>query len=72
MEQGQQGDVEIEFTVDRKGNVTGLQLLTGPARRSWTRPGSACSQQNQLPPFPPGTKSDHVTVDATMHFELIP
>ena len=28
-EQGQQGSVEIEFTVDRKGNVTGLHLLNG-------------------------------------------
>ena len=71
-EQGQQGDVRIEFTVDRQGNVTGLRLLSGSGSTFLDQAWLGLFQQNQLPPFPAGTKADHVTVDATMHFELIP
>jgi protein TonB len=71
-EQGQQGSVEIEFTVDRKGNVTGLHLLNGSGSAFLDQAWLGMFAQNRLPPFPPGTKSDHITVDATMHYELIP
>lgn len=72
VEQEQQGNVRIEFTVDRKGNVTGLRLLGSSGSPFLDQAWLGLFAQNQLPPFPPGTKSDHVTVDATMHFELIP
>jgi protein TonB len=70
-EQDQQGDVRIEFTVDRQGNVTGLRLLSSSGSTFLDQAWLGLFQQNQLPPFPTGTKADHVTVDATMHFELI-
>lgn len=70
-EQGQQGYVRIEFTVDRQGNVTGLRLLSSSGSAFLDQAWLGLFQQNQLPPFPAGTKADHVTVDATMHFELI-
>jgi protein TonB len=70
-EQGQQGYVRIQFTVDRQGNVTGLRLLGSSGSPFLDQAWLGLFQQNQLPPFPPGTKADHVTVDATMHFELI-
>jgi periplasmic protein TonB len=71
LEQDQQGDVRIEFTVDRQGNVTGLRLLNGSGSTFLDQAWLGLFAQNQLPPFPTGTKADHVTVDATMHFEII-
>jgi periplasmic protein TonB len=70
-EQGQQGDVRIEFTVDRQGNVTGLRLLDSSGSPFLDQAWLGLFEQNQLPPFPAGTKANHVTIDATMHFELI-
>jgi periplasmic protein TonB len=71
VEQGQQGNVEIEFTVDRAGNVTGLHLLGSSGSPFLDQAWLGLFEENKLPPFPPGTKSDHVTIDATMHFELV-
>ena len=71
LEQNQQGDVKIEFTVDRAGNVTGLHMLSGSGSPFLDQAWLGLFAQNQLPPFPPGAKSDHVMVDATMHFEII-
>ena len=70
-EQNQQGTVEIEFTVDRKGNVTGLHMLNGSGSpfldQAWL---GLFANGAQLPPFPPGTTADHTTVDATMQYIL--
>jgi len=71
LEQNQQGNVQIEFTVDRAGNVTGLHLLNGSGSPFLDGAWLGLFADNTLPAFPPGTKADHVTVDATMHFELI-
>ncbi len=70
-EQGQQGNVEIEFTVDRHGNVTGLHMLSSSGSNFLDLAWLGLFQGVKLPPFPPGTKSDHITVDATMQYELI-
>jgi protein TonB len=71
IENNQQGAVEIEFTVDRAGNVTGLHMLSSSGSTFLDQAWLGLFADNTLPPFPPGSKSDHVTVDATMHFELI-
>jgi len=71
VEQNQQGNVEIEFTVDRAGNVTGLHMLGSSGSPFLDQAWLGLFADNTLPAFPPGTKADHVTVDATMHFELI-
>ena len=71
-EQNQQGSVEIAFTVDRHGNVTGLHLLNGSGSPFLDQAWLGLFQGAQLPPFPPGTKDDHTTVDAIMHYELVP
>jgi periplasmic protein TonB len=70
-EQGQQGTAEIEFTVDRHGNVTGLRLLNSSGYQFLDLAWLGLFQGVQLPPFPPGTSSDHITVDATMQYELV-
>ena len=69
-EQGQQGTAEIEFTVDRQGNVSGLKLLSSSGSNFLDLAWQGLFQGVTLPPFPPGTKSDHITVDATMQYEL--
>jgi periplasmic protein TonB len=71
-EQGQQGTSEIEFTVDRKGNVTGVHLLNSSGSNFLDLAWLGLFQGVTLPPFPAGTKSDHITVDATMQYTLVP
>lgn len=71
LEQNQQGSVKIRFKVDRAGNVTGVQLLNGSGSPFLDQAWSGLFQGVQLPPFPPGTKADNVTVDATMHYVLL-
>ncbi len=70
-EQNQQGNVEIEFTVDRLGNVSALRMLNGSGSPFLDQAWYGLFQGAQLPAFPPGTKSDHITVDATMHYEIV-
>jgi protein TonB len=71
LEQDQQGNVQIEFTVDRAGNVTGLHMLGSSGSTFLDQAWLGLFGDNTLPPFPAGTKADHITVDATMHYELI-
>lgn len=69
--QGQQGSVQIEFTVDRQGNVTGLRMLSSSGSNFLDLAWLGMFKGVKLPPFPPGTTSDHITVDATMQYQLI-
>ncbi len=71
IEQGQQGNVRIHFTVDRAGNVTGLHLVDSSGSPFLDQAWLGLFQGAQLPPFPPGAKDNTVTVDATMHFILL-
>ncbi len=69
--QGQQGNVQIQFIVDRNGHVTGLHLLGSSGSPFLDQAWLGLFEDAQLPSFPPGTASDNVTIDATMHFELV-
>jgi protein TonB len=71
LEQNQQGAVRIRFRVDRAGNVTGVQMLDGSGSPFLDQAWTGLFQGAQLPPFPPGSKDSNVTVDATMHYELL-
>lgn len=71
-EQGQQGTAEVEFTVDRQGHVTGLRLLRSADSPFLDQAWELLFSENTLPPFPPDAKDDHVTVDYTVHYQLIP
>lgn len=72
VEQGQQGNAEVEFDVDRKGNVSNLRLITSSGSTFLDQAWYGIFQGAQLPPFPANTKSDHVTVDYTIHYILEP
>lgn len=69
--QGQQGDVQIEFTVDRSGRVKAVRLLSSSGSVFLDQAWLGMFQGTDLPAFPPGSKSDTVTVNATMHYTLI-
>jgi len=70
--QNQQGTAEVEFTVDRNGHVTGLRLLRSADSTFLDQAWELLFSDNQLPPFPPDAKDDHVTVDYTVHYQLVP
>ncbi len=71
IEQSQQGDVEVEFTVDRAGHVTGVHLLGSSGSTFLDQAWFRLFSENRLPPFPPGSKSNTIKVDATMHYQII-
>ncbi len=72
LEQHQQGTAEVEFTVDRQGHVTGLRLLRSSDSTFLDQAWELLFNDNQLPPFPTDAKDDHVTVDYTVHYQLVP
>ncbi len=71
VEQDQQGSVPIEFTVDRAGHVSNLHYLGSSGSPFLDQAWFGLFPGAELPPFPPGTKDDTITIDATMHFELV-
>ncbi len=72
VEQNQQGSVEIEFTVDRAGHVSGIKMRHGSGSPFLDQAWPGIFEGAQLPPLSPDAKSDTVTVDATMHYILVP
>jgi protein TonB len=72
VEQGQQGTSTIEFTVHRDGSITGLHLLDSAGSPFLDQAWLGIFAQNNVPPFPPGTKSDTLKITATLHYELLP
>jgi periplasmic protein TonB len=72
IEQHQQGTAEVEFTVDRHGHVTGLRLLHSADSTFLDQAWELLFTDNQLPPFPADAKDDHVIVDYTVHYQLVP
>jgi len=68
--QNQQGNAEVVFDVDRQGHVSHLRLVTSSGSTFLDQAWYGIFQGATLPPFPPNTKSDHVTVDYTIHYIL--
>jgi len=68
---GQDGRVKLEIVVDRSGRVKNLELL----RRSgsqWLDLGAQGVFRNaQLPPFPPNSSDDEITLTLTINYVLI-
>ena len=69
-EQGQYGNVLVEFTAHRDGEVTGLHLLRGSGSPFLDQAFSSLFRDAHLPPFPSDAKDDQVTVDYTMEYIL--
>jgi len=69
--QDQEGNAVVEFTVDRTGHVTAEHLLQSSGSPFIDQAWFQLFADNQLPPFPPGTKSDSITVEYTGEFQLL-
>jgi protein TonB len=70
-ELNQQGTVLIRFTVDRAGHVSRLTMVSPTGYALLDEAWLGLFRGADLPPFPPGTKADTVTITASMRFEII-
>jgi len=68
----QQGTSVIQFTVHRNGHVTGVHLLSSAGSPFLDQAWLGIFLQNNVPPFPHGTKSDSVNITASLQYELVP
>ncbi len=72
IENNQQGTSVIQFTVHRDGSVTGVHLLSSAGSTFLDQAWLGIFLQNNVPPFPPGTKSDSLKITAALQYELVP
>jgi protein TonB len=71
VENGQEGTSTIEFTVHRDGRVTGVHLLNSAGSPFLDQAWLGIFLHNNVPPFPPGTKSDTIKITASLEYQLI-
>ncbi|MDA8051656.1 MAG: energy transducer TonB [Rhodospirillales bacterium] len=70
-EMGQQGSVEINLVISRTGRVETVRLLRSSGSPFLDSAWLGLFRNARVPPFPPGTKADRITIRATMHYILI-
>ncbi len=71
LELGQQGSVMIRLVIARNGSVLSDTLVESSGSPFLDSAWLGLFQGARLPPFPPGTPSHQITLEATMHFILI-
>ncbi len=71
IEQGQEGSSTIEFTVHRDGHVTDVHLLSSAGSPFLDQAWLGIFLQNNVPPFPPGTKADTLKITAALEYQLV-
>lgn len=71
IQMGQQGAVEIALVIDRTGKVESARLLQSSGSPFLDSAWLGMFQGAVVPPFPPGTKADRITIRATMHYILV-
>ena len=68
---GEDGTVKIQIQVDRYGRVHFVDL-EGRSGSQWLDMGAqAVFRGANLPPFPPGTRDDEITLDLTINYILV-
>jgi periplasmic protein TonB len=68
---GEDGTVEIQVVVDRHGRVRTVDL-EGRSGSQWLdMAAQAVFRGANLPPFPPGTPNDEVTLDLRINYMLV-
>ncbi|MBV9653573.1 MAG: energy transducer TonB [Acetobacteraceae bacterium] len=68
---GEDGTVKIQIQVDRYGRVHFVDL-EGRSGSQWLdMAAQAVFRGANLPPFPPGTRDDQITVDLTINYILV-
>jgi periplasmic protein TonB len=68
---GQQGSVLIRMVIDRDGAVQKVTLLDSSGSPFLDSAWLGLFRGAHVPPFPPGTKANQITIQATMHYILI-
>ncbi|HTU55569.1 MAG TPA: energy transducer TonB [Acetobacteraceae bacterium] len=71
VEMDQQGAVMIRLIIERDGTVRDATLLQSSGSPFLDQAWLGLFQGARLPPFPPGTPSDQITLEATMHYILV-
>lgn len=71
IEMDQQGAVMIRLVVERDGTVRDVTLLESSGSPFLDSAWVGLFQGARLPPFPPGTPDNQITLEATMHFILV-
>lgn len=71
LELGQQGAVMVRLVIARDGSVRDVQLLQSSGSPFLDSAWLGLFEGARLPPFPPGTPSDQITLEATMHYILV-
>lgn len=71
IEMNQQGSVEIRLVIDKSGKVEGVSLLQSSGSPFLDSAWLGMFRGASVPPFPPGTEADRITIRATMHYILI-
>ena len=68
--QGEQGRAIVRFTVDRGGQVLGLQLVSGTGSTSLDDAVERMLRGAPLPAFPPGMDQAQITVTVQIRYRL--
>ncbi len=71
IENNQEGTSVISFIVHRDGRVTDLHLLSSAGSPFLDQAWLGIFIQNNVPPFPPGNKSDTIKITAALEYQLI-
>jgi protein TonB len=67
---GEQGGAVVRFTVDRGGQVLGVQLVSGTGSTSLDDAVERMLRGARLPAFPPGMDQAQVTVTVQIRYRL--
>jgi TonB family protein len=71
LEMDQQGSVAIRLVVARDGSVLNVTLLQSSGSPFLDQAWLGMFRGARVPPFPPGTPSNEITLEATMHYILV-
>jgi len=70
-ELGEQGPVTVRITTGADGRVRRVELRTGSRSIFLNHYSQVVFRGAALPPFPPGTAEEEVTIDLTINYVLI-
>lgn len=70
-ELGEQGPVTVRITTGADGRVRRVELRAGSRSIFLNHYSQSVFRGAALPPFPPGTAEEEVTIDLTIHYILV-
>ncbi|ABI61431.1 energy transducer TonB [Granulibacter bethesdensis] len=67
---GEDGPVTLQLTINRFGVVTDVQMLESSGSQALDMAWTSVWRGSRVPPFPPGTKEDSITITYTGNYIL--